>query len=74
MRKEAGFEVTDRIMLLVDNQTEEPLKQILREFAPLIQEEVLAREIVFDSISDDRIFKQQFQVSGMQAIIGVKKC
>jgi len=74
MRKEAGFEITDRIVLLVDDRTEESLKQVLREFAPLIQEEVLAKEVVFDRISDDRIFKEQFQVSGIQAIVGVKKC
>jgi isoleucyl-tRNA synthetase len=74
MRKEAGFEITDRIVLLVDDSTAEPLKQVFLELAPLIREEVLAKEIVFGKIDGNQIFKEEFQVSGMKAILGVKKC
>ena len=47
MRKEAGFEVTDRIKLFIE--ADDRLKQAISKFTDYIQKETLCLDLIFKS-------------------------
>ncbi len=70
LRKEAGYEVSDRIELLI--KTEGKLAGAVLKFADTIKEETLAMELQ-DSGSLETELEKEFTVDGITAKIGVKK-
>ena len=69
-RKEAGFEVTDRIVLMVE--AEEPIAAILAGNRDEIADEVLAAEIL-ETVSDDADRRETFDLGGGQVTLGLKR-
>ena len=67
MRKEAGFEVMDKIVVYADQN--EKIKQIFSDNSDEIKSEVLANEIVFDKIDG---YKKEWNINGEQVVLGVK--
>ena len=69
MRKEAGFEVTDKIVVAVDGT--EKVNAVVAEDAADICREVMA-ERMEASIADG--YSREWNVNGEQVTITVKKC
>jgi len=69
MRKEAGFDVADRIIIRVD--TDEALKNVIEEHRRYIANEILAREIEFGEVAGEHTHK--FKVYQSQCRAGVKR-
>jgi isoleucyl-tRNA synthetase len=68
MRKEAGFEVTDRILIYASGN--ERIEEILKKNADGIQSEVLADEIVLKSVDG---YVKEWNINGETVTMGVKK-
>ncbi|MEY8427486.1 isoleucine--tRNA ligase [Lachnospiraceae bacterium 46-15] len=68
MRKEAGFEVTDRILIYASGN--ERIEEILKKNADGIQSEVLADEIVLKSADG---YVKEWNINGETVTMGVKK-
>ena len=68
MRKEAGFEVTDRIRVYVkDNQT---IQSIMETHAGEIRSEVLAEEIVTDRLCG---YEKEWNINSQKVTLAVEK-
>ncbi|HIS25552.1 MAG TPA: isoleucine--tRNA ligase [Candidatus Pullilachnospira intestinigallinarum] len=68
MRKEAGFEVTDRIRVYVkDNQT---IQSIMETHAGEIRSEVLAEEIVTDQLCG---YEKEWNINSQKVTLAVEK-
>ena len=68
MRKEAGFEVTDRILIYASGN--ERIEEILKKNADGIQSEVLADEIVLKSVDG---YVKEWNINGETLTMGQKK-
>ena len=70
MRKDAGFDVTDRI--LVSCQGEEEVTQAVKAFQPMIEKGVLAVAVDFSPAQADA-YTQEWDINGKKAVLAVKK-
>ncbi|MDO4582380.1 MAG: isoleucine--tRNA ligase [Bacillota bacterium] len=68
MRKDAGFEVTDHI--LVYQQGNDKLRAIIERNRPLIAQVTLAEDILFDDMQGH---SAEWDINGDKAVFGVKK-
>ena len=68
MRKEAGFEVMDKITVNVDKN--EKVKSIIADNLTEIKEEVLADNIEFDKMSG---YEKEWNINGEVVVFGVEK-
>ena len=69
MRKEAGFEVTDHIILYAT--TEGKIMDILRQNASSIAKEVLADDVQYAAVAGG--YEKEWNINGEKALLGVKK-
>ncbi len=67
MRKEAGFEVMDKIRVSVKDN--EKINEILRKFESGILSDVMADEIVYDSVSG---YTKDWNINGENVTLGVE--
>ncbi|MBQ8618366.1 MAG: isoleucine--tRNA ligase [Clostridia bacterium] len=70
MRKEAGFEVTDRILVTV--KTEEKLAAIVEANVETIKAGVLALEVALGEAAEDA-YTKDWSINGVAATLSVKK-
>jgi isoleucyl-tRNA synthetase len=68
MRKEAGFEVMDKIH--VSWQAGEAIAEIFRDYGEQIQSEVLAVSILGDEV---RGYEKEWNINGEKVVLGVEK-
>ncbi len=68
MRKEAGFEVMDKIRVSV--QDNEKIKTVLQKFESEILTDVMADEIVYDTVTG---YSKEWNINGEQVTLGVEK-
>ena len=68
MRKEADFEVMDKIVVYADKN--DKIKQILSDNSDEIKAEVLANEIVFDKIGE---YSKEWNINGEKVTLSVEK-
>ncbi len=71
MRRSAGFEIADHIVIYY--QGDDYLKQVLDRFAAYIKQETLAREVVEGLPADEAAYREQFRLDGHSAVMAVKK-
>ena len=68
MRKEAGFEVMDKIHVFVkDNQV---IKDVMKTHAEEIQSEVLAEDILFDTVQG---YEKSWNINSQEVTLAVEK-
>ena len=70
MRKDAGFDVTDRIA--VTCQGDDELTAALQAYQSMIEKGVLADAVVFGPAPDDA-FSQTWDINGKEAVLSVKR-
>ena len=68
MRKEAGFEVMDKIAVYLEDN--DKLEGIVRKNEDLIKSEVLANEVGYDSVKG---FTKEWNINGESVTMGVEK-
>ena len=68
MRKEAGFEVMDKIAVYLEGN--DKLEEIVRKNEELIKSEVLADEVGYDSVKG---FTKEWNINGESVTMGVEK-
>ena len=68
MRKEAGFEVMDKIALYVDKN--EAVSDIIQKNREEIQSEVLANNVIFGKING---YHKEWNINGENVELGVEK-
>ena len=68
MRKEAGFEVTDRILIYASGN--ERIAKILADNTEEIKSEVLADDIILESVDG---YVKEWNINGETVTMGVKK-
>ena len=68
MRKEAGFEVMDKITIYA--QGNEKLEKLLSDKADMVTTEILATEVVVGSLDG---FTKEWDINGETVTLGVKK-
>ncbi len=68
MRKEAGFEVMDKIAVYLEGN--DKLEKIVRKNEDLIKSEVLADEVGYDSVKG---FTKEWNINGESVTMGVEK-
>ncbi len=68
MRKEAGFEVMDRITVFCKDN--DHIKSVMEQNSDSIKSDVLADGIVFDSVDG---YTKEWSINGEKVILGVKK-
>ena len=67
MRKEADFEVTDRIRIYV--QGNEKIAEIFKKYEDKMKDEVLADEIIFESTNG---YVKEWKINGETVTMGVE--
>ena len=67
MRKEADFEVTDRIRIYV--QGNEKIAEIFKKYEDKMKDEVLADEIIFESTNG---YVKEWNINGETVTMGVE--
>jgi len=70
MRRTAGYDIADHIMLYYD--ADAFIMQSLSSFADYVMQETLAR-VMEDTVPDDVDLKEEFKVSGYHLSLGIKK-
>ena len=68
MRKEAGFEVMDRIIIFENGN--EKIEDILKTNKAQICKEVLADDIIFGNIEG---YEKEWKINSENVVIGVKR-
>ncbi len=71
MRKEAGFELNDRIVTFYDADDE--LKSAIAEWAGYVQAETLSVELVPGPVPADVARRESFKLEGHPVTLGIKK-
>ena len=72
MRKEADYEVMDKIFIYSDKN--DKIKEILSNNKDKIMSEVLAIDIVFGSMDGiDGIYSKEWNINGEDVLLGVRK-
>ena len=69
MRKEAGFEVMDRIHVYADGN--EKIAEILKKYADAVKEKVLAEAIILGDVDG---YVKEWNVNGETVTMAVEKC
>ena len=69
MRRSAGFEISDRIVLWY--QAEEKIQKVIKNHEQYIREEILSKDIVLGR-SEDESHVEEHTISGADIIFGVK--
>ena len=70
MRKDAGFDVTDRIY--VTCQGDADVESAVRQYQPMIEKGVLALEVAM-APAPDGAYAQEWDINGKNAVLSVKK-
>jgi len=70
-RKEAGFDVTDRIILSLVSSNKD-ITDAVKKHSPLISEETLSTEILFEKPADVD-FSKKWELGSDEIVISVKK-
>ncbi|MCX7912503.1 MAG: class I tRNA ligase family protein, partial [Dehalococcoidales bacterium] len=70
MRRSAGYEITDHIVLYIE--ADAFIVQSLSSFADYVRQETLAREIE-ESVPDEVDLKETLRISGYTITLGIKK-
>ena len=70
MRKDAGFEVMDKIDVYVQTQD---IKEALLKYEDKIKEIVLADNIFFDESVEGGSFEKEWDINGNKVVLAVKK-
>ena len=68
MRKEAGFEVMDKIIIYAKDN--DRIVQLLKDNCDEVKKEVLANDIVLDKVNG---FTKEWNINGETVILGVEK-
>ncbi len=68
MRKEAGFEVMDKIRIFASGN--ETIGHILDKFREQIQNEVLAQSIELNQVQG---YQKEWNINGEKVVLGVEK-
>ena len=68
MRKEAGFEVMDKIT--VSAKGNDKIDEILKKYESDIRDEVLAEEVVYDTVSG---YSKEWNINGETVTLGVER-
>lgn len=68
MRKEAGFEVTDKISLYVSENEE--LETIVKKYEDQMKKEVMAEAVLYGTVEG---YTKEWNINGQVAVFGVKK-
>ena len=68
MRKEAGFEVMDKIT--VSYKADQKVKDIFTKYGEEIAKEVLAESVVADTVSG---YQKEWNINGETVVLGVEK-
>ena len=68
MRKEAGFEVMDKIT--VSYKADQKVKDIFAKYGEEIAKEVLAESVVADMVSG---YQKEWNINGETVVLGVEK-
>jgi isoleucyl-tRNA synthetase len=71
MRKDAGFDVTDRIC--VTCQAEEALQNALTPWVESVKSVALAEHFAFDSCKEGEGFTQELDINGLAATVSINK-
>jgi isoleucyl-tRNA synthetase len=69
MRKEAEFDVSDRIHIFIE--TSDELQQVIGEHQKYISAEILAEELNFNSKSG--LFQAEFKLGGKVCSVGIER-
>ena len=68
MRKEAGFEVMDKI--IVSYRAEEKVDEIFHKFGEEISHDVLAEELISGTVTG---YQKEWNINGEKVLLGVEK-
>ena len=68
MRKEAGFEVTDKIVISAENSVK--IAEIIDKNRQMIQNDVLCERIVLEKAQG---YTKEWNINGENVILGVEK-
>ena len=72
MRKEADYEVMDKIFIFADKN--DIIKDILSRNKDKVMSEVLALDIIIGSMDDiEGVYKKEWNINGEDVLLGVKK-
>lgn len=71
MRKDAGFDVTDRIS--VTCQAEKALQKALTPWVESVKSVALAEQFAFDKCKEGDGFTQELDINGLKATVSIKK-
>ncbi len=71
MRKEAGFDVTDRIRIFVDDNTDSRMVQAVEHMKPYINNETLCVEI--KSSADGGDYRKEWKIDDLSVSVGISK-
>ena len=70
MRKDAGFEVMDRIDVLIEAPE---IEEALKKYEDRLKTIVLADDIVYEGVLSGEGFKKEWDINGKKAVMTVKK-
>jgi len=70
MRKEANFEVTDRILISVDTDSE--MEESIRSMSSYIKEETLAEDLVFDTLEESD-YTKTWEINNVDVTFSIKR-
>lgn len=70
LRKDLGFEVTDRIHVQVSDPTDPEIKEACQQNLGYIQTEILAESLIFDGHSDQG---EQIEIGDKQLVVYIEK-
>jgi len=73
MRKEAGFDVEDRIDLYFLSGTDAQLQEVLQKHRDFIQSEVLAEEVLFGREKPNDVLAREHQCDGKKLILALRR-
>jgi isoleucyl-tRNA synthetase len=71
LRKEAGFQLNDRIVTYYD--ADDDLSQVVDEWADYVRAETLSRELVPGPVPGDAARQESFKLEGHPVTLGVRK-
>ncbi len=70
MRRSAGFDIADHIVTYY--QGDNYVGQVMTDFADYVKQETLSQQLV-SGVPDEGAFTEQYQLSGYQILLGVRK-
>ncbi len=70
MRRSAGFDIADHIVMYYDGESY--VKQVMQEWADYIKQETLSRELV-EGVPEEDVSTESYKLSGHEIRLGVKR-